>query len=214
MNSDQIDAVAREIRKYYIERKNAIYQNRFKLVGKNAEFIHWQRAAEVCLELNATPEVFIDAAFANCKNSVGPFPNAMYGPAVRGWYKEYTASRYKYKEAKQNAIDAGHDPVFDVDSNNFADDLRGEINLVRRSLIRLTGTSEINAQTIEYIRSLATSFPAHIRVLIGYKDAEIKSLFGKEAYEFYTNKPYYFRAAESLGFPIRDILLWLNAPQN
>lgn len=214
MNPDQLDAIAREIRRYYLERKSALYENTFKLSGKNAEFVHWQRAAELCVELNTTPEVFVDAAFSNCRSSLGPFPNAMYGTACRGWYRDYTASRRTYDKAKQKADMEGKDSMFDSETDSYLIDLKYEIDLVNRSLIRLTGTKEINSVTIEYINSLTTSYAAHVRVLLGYGNDKVKQFFGKTALDFYNTRPHFYRAAQTLGYPIRDILLWLNAPSS
>lgn len=214
MNQDQLDAIAREIRRYYIERKSALYHKTFKLAGNQAEFIHWQKAAAVCLELHATPEVFVDAAFSNCRSSLGPFPNAMYGSACRGWYREYMASRKTYTQAKQQAELEGKDTMFDATTDTYTIDLKYEIELVERSLTRLTGTKKINAITIEYINSLTTSYPAHVRVLLGYNNDKVKLFFGADALEFYNARPHMYRAAQTLGYPIKDILLWLNARSN
>lgn len=214
MNPDQLDAIAREIRRYYLERKNSLYENTFKLTGKNAEFIHWQRAAQLCVELNATPEVFVDAAFSQCRNTFGPFPNAMYGPACRKWYREYTAARKTYNKAKEEAEQAGRDPMFDAENDSYLIDLKYEIDFVERSLLRLTGTKKINPVTIEYVNSLTTGYPAHVRVLLGYGNDKVKQFFGKDALEFYNKRPHMYRAAETLGYPIREILLWLNARNN
>ena len=214
MNQDQLDAIAREIRRYYIERKSALYNKTFKLTGNNAEFIHWQKAAAVCVELNATPEVFVDAAFSNCRSTLGPFPNAMYGAACRSWYRDYSSSRKTYNQAKQKAEQDGKDVMFDAETDTYTIDLKYEIELVERSLTRLTGTKKINAVTIEYVNSLTTSYPAHVRVLLGYKNDKVKLFFGRDALEFYNTRPHMYRAAQTLGYPIKDILLWLNAHHN
>jgi len=212
MNDDRLDAVAREIRNHYIEKKRSLYNDTYKV--KAGDFIHWQKAARVCEELNASPELFVDAAFSQCRNTLGPFPNAMYGPACRNWYKEYTASRKAYRQAKDEAELEGRDPMFDAESDSNVVDLKYEIDFVERSLLRLTGTKKINAVTIEYINSLTTGYPAHVRVLLGYRNDKVKSFFGKTALEFYNTRPQMYRAAQTLGYPIREILLWLNAPNS
>lgn len=214
MNADHVDAVAREIRKYYLERKNSAFSNKFKLRGSNAEFVHWQKAALLCLELNATPEVFVDAAFANCKSDIGPFPNAMYGQACRKWYTDYTALRHKYKQTVKETEDQGKDVIFGDQANEHVYNLKYDIDLILRSLIRLTGTSEINSTTIEYINSLTTSYPAHVRVLLGFGNEKVKLIFGEEALNFYNIRPHMYRAAEILGYPINNILTWLRAQKN
>lgn len=212
MNQDTIDALGREIRKYYLERKASLYDGQFRLKGDNAEFKHWQKAAVLCLELNATPEVFVDAAFAHCRLQTGPFPNSMYGIACRGWYKSYIAGRATLRASQKQVLDTGGDLISSTEANAHVDALRYDINLVLTSIFRLTGTKEINSQTIEYVSSFTTSYPAYVRVLLGYRDEQVKTLFGAEALKFYNNKPFYSRAAETLGYPIRDILLWLNVP--
>jgi hypothetical protein len=212
MNNEQIDAIAREIRQKYLEKKRSLYNDTFKL--KAVDFVHWQKAARLCVELDTTPEVFVDAAFSQCRNTLGPFPNAMYGPACRNWITEYTAARKAYRKAKDEAIQAGRDPFFDESSDSSVIDLKYEIDFVERSLTRLTGTKKVNPVTIEYINSLTTSYPAHVRVLLGYGDAKVKMFFGKAALEFYNTRPHLYRAAMTLGYPIKEILLWLSAPNN
>jgi hypothetical protein len=212
MNDDRLDAVAREIRNNYIEKKRSLYNDTYKV--KAGDFVHWQKAALVCEELNASPELFVDAAFSQCRNTLGPFPNAMYGPACRNWYKEYTASRKAYRQAKDEAELAGRDPMFDAESDSNVVDLKYEIDFVERSLLRLTGTKKINDVTIEYVNSLTTSYPAHVRVLLGYRNDKVKLFFGKTALEFYNTRPQMYRAAQTLGYPIREILLWLNAQKS
>lgn len=214
MNTEHVDAVAREIRKYFLERKNSSLSNKFVLKGNNAEFVHWQRAAELCIELNATPEVFVDAAFAHCRNSLGPFPNAMYGSACRGWYAQYTASRHGYKKAKKEAEESGQDAMFGDAANEHVYNLKYDIDLTLRSLKRLSGTSDINDITIEYLNSLTTGYPAYVRVLLGFRNEKIKLLFGEEAYNFYISHPQMYRAAESLGYPIKNILTWLSVQKS
>lgn len=214
MNNDQIDAIAREIRQHYLEKKRSLYNDTFKLKTNAGEFVHWQKAARLCVELNSTPEVFVDAAFSQCRNTLGPFPNAMYGPACRNWHTEYTAARKAYRKAKDDAIAAGRDPFFDEASDSNVLDLKYEIDFVERSLIRLTGTKKINAVTIEYINSLTTSYPAHVRVLLGSGNDKVKLFFGKTALDFYNTRPHLYRAAQTLGYPIKEILLWLSAPNS
>jgi hypothetical protein len=138
----------------------------------------------------------------------------MYGPACRNWITEYTAVRRAYRKAKDEAIQAGRDPFFDESSDSNVIDLKYEIDFVERSLTRLTGTKKVNPVTIEYINSLTTSYPVHVRVLLGYGDAKVKKFFGKAALEFYNTRPHLYRAAMTLGYPIKEILLWLSAPNN
>jgi hypothetical protein len=213
-NQDHVDAVAREIKKYYVERKNSAFNKKFKLHGKHAEFTHWQRAADLCLELQATPEVFVDAVFDGCKSPLGPFPNALYGNMARKWYQTYIANKSGYTQAKKELESAGTDVMFGDALNIHTYNLKYDVELVHRSLIRLTGTSEVNSVTIEYINSLTTSYPAHVRVLLGFGNEKVKLFFGEEALNYYNARPHMYRAAEALGYPIKKIIVWLNAQKN
>ena len=212
MNQDRVDAVAREIRRYYLERKNSIYNNKFKLSPKHSEFVHWQRAAVVCMELNAVPEVFVDAAFKYCNITTGPFPNAMYGQCARKWYAAYMAGRKDLVQAHETAKCLGLDPSSDPNSDMHVVTLRNDIDFVKRSLYRLKGNDRIDNTAMLYIESLMVSYPPHVRVLFGFKNEKIKNFFGKEAYQYYMQNPGMFYAAETLGFPIKEIISWLNAP--
>lgn len=209
MDQDQIDAIAREIKRHYMEHKNALYGGKFTLHSKY-DFVYWQRAAESCIEVEATPAAYVDAAFRGCTLSTGPYPNAMAGPAAKSWYN---SQRSKAQDrAKTQSINHGRDAMFDENNSPHVISLRTDIDLVNTSLLRLTGTSEINSKTIEYVNSFTTSFPSYVRVLLGHGNAKVKRFFGEEALHFYNLHPGTLRAAELLGYPIRDILLWLNAP--
>lgn len=215
MNPDQVDAIAREIRRYYLERKNASFGNAFRLTGHNANFSHWQKAAEVCIDLDATPETYVDAAFAYCRMSTGPYPNAMYGNSARAWYKMHTAGRSKTVSTQEKARSDGGAAAQRLNCDPALDALNGAIGFIKESLIRLTGTDEINETTLKYIGSMATGYAPFARVLLAYpsRDKTVKEFFGPEAYDAYVMNQSLYRAAEKLGYPIREILLWLNAPQ-
>jgi hypothetical protein len=64
------------------------------------------------------------------------------------------------------------------------------------------------------LNSLTTSYPAHVRVLLGYGNDKVKLFFGEAALELYNTRPHMYRAAQTLGYPIKEILLWLNARNN
>ena len=104
-------------------------------------------------------------------------------------------------KAKEEAEQAGRDPMFDAENDSYLIDLKYEIDFVERSLLRLTGTKKINPVTIEYVNSLTTGYPAHVRVLLGYGNDKVKQFFGKDALEFYNKRPHMYRAAETLGYP-------------
>jgi hypothetical protein len=212
MSINRIDAVAREIKNYYIERKQSIYNGKFKMPPKFADFSTWQSAASICVELNATPETFVDAAFSYCPSSAGPYPNTLHGPAIRKWYSSYIKGRQDLYSSAEKSSSGGRDVMFDPQASPCVADLSCSIEYVNRSLTRLLGSAEITEQAIEYLGSLMVSYPAHVRVLLAFKNEKVKKFFGKEAYDFYTKNPGMYRAAETLNYPIREILLWLNAP--
>lgn len=214
MNQDRVNAIARDIRSYYIERKNSLYQGRFKMPPQYADFIHWQKAAEVCIELGATPEVYVDAAFSHCNLNLGPYPNTMYGNAIRRWYNSYMVGREDIINSRKKSIENGKDPMFDSSNDLSVINLRSEIDFVERSLLRLTGTSAINSETINYVAGLSVNYPAHVRALLGAKNEKVKKFFGADALNYFNRNAGAYRAAETLGYPIREILLWLSAPSN
>jgi hypothetical protein len=210
MERNRVDAVAREIRKYYLERKQVLFKQKFKLSEKHSDFFHWQRAAEVCIELNATPEVYVDAAFSYCQMPTGPYPNAMYGVAARKWYAAYNNGRTDLLQSRQKSEEAGRDFMFDEENDVSVLNLKADIEYVNRSLLRLLGSSAITDSAIEYLASIMASYPPHVRVLLAPGNEKVKKFFGKYALEYYMKNPRAHRAAEILGYPIRDILLWLN----
>lgn len=214
MCPNRIDAVAREIKNYFLERKQSIYNNKYKVPQKYSDFYHWQKAAQVCIELDATPETFVDAAFAYSRFSSGPYPNGMYGDAIRRSYNSYMKGRSDLTRAKNKSEALGRDVMFDPENSPYVADLKCSIEYVNRSLLRLLGSAEINEQSLEYLGSLMVNYPAHVRVLLAYQNEKVKKFFGQEAYEFYTRNPGMYKAAQTLNYPIREILLWLNAPKH
>jgi len=203
-DSYRLDAVANEIKKYFEEQKKSIFSS-YSPKYKKADYSHWLKAAALCDELKVTSEVFVDSIFRYWGNSsVGPTPNSLYGPVARGCVTKYLQSK-KASEV-HNAT-----TVNNSESSPAEEDIRAQIELVKRSLTRLKGNSNLDSLGIQYLSSTMTSYPDYIRVLMVPFNEKIKLLFGDEAKEFYLTNPAAFRAAEKLGYPIRNILLWLSA---
>lgn len=214
MAFDQIDAVANVLRTSFLQRKNKYFKSKYNLPGQYNLHAFWLKVAERCIAANADPDDFVEASFQYSTMSSGPYPNMMNSDAAVSAYKKHTAGRNDIIKARAASTDAGRDHLFDPNTSVHVLNMRADIAYVTNSLIRLTGTAEVNDVTIEYINSYTTSYPPYVRVLLGFRNPKVKLFFGEEANRFYLNHPGMVTAAETLGYPIRDILLWLNAPPN
>ena len=101
------DAVAREIKKAYTERKSRLLGRPWKPSSRHQAFKLWQNAADKALELNAPPEAYIYAAFKHCRMSTGPFPNNLGGAAAAGWWRQYVLQNPGYREEFEQLQAAG-----------------------------------------------------------------------------------------------------------
>lgn len=214
MDPHEIDAIARELKQCFVERKTALYKRGYRMHPNHANLDNWRRAAVFCIELKATPSLYVDAAFAQCTLDLGPFPNMMCGSAAAGWYKSYRVGRADIERAETRSAATGRNVSFDPELSPDLLNLRADIDLVKVSLLRLTGTQQINEQTLPYISSFNTSYPPYVRVLLGYQDARVKKFFGQLAKDFFLLRPGMIEAARTLQYPIIDIIKWLNAPNN
>lgn len=207
-----LDILAADIKKIYLERKNSLMNGRFKLSGEYASHSHWLKAAAVCKELGASPEGFIKAAFSYCNLKTGPYPNGFTGTCARNWYRQYASARQEHIVEEDPTLLTRE--FAEEQEDESVTDLRLDIDYVKRSLMRLTGRSTVDAVTLPYLASMSNSYMPYVRALLGHGDPNIKRYFGAAALTHFHKYPGVVRAAEKLGYPIANIISWLSATKN
>lgn len=210
-----IEALARELKKEFILAKRRRLGKVYKPSKRHDRFDYWRRAAEQCYELSAKPQDYVAAAFEQCKMSTGPFPNAMFGPAARGWWRSYVNIRPALKAVRDMEKEAG---VKCLDSNFPSGqelELGRDIQQIRELLVESCGTWKLTEATLQKLRSRAFPIEPWARVLLTWTssggDPEVGARYGVETLEFLHARPNVLNAARILGFPMNDILQWLQS---
>ena len=171
-----LEHMARCLRARYVLLVSARIRREYKLPEKFRQPALWKRIAENCHEVNAHPDVFIDAAFSECGRPEGPFANALVGDAARRWYERYCRQR-----AAQGVV---NDPAescmqsFEWCLGIIAEQLSDRI---RR------GEPEFEARHA-IIGWPLFRFPAYVRVVLSYP------IYPDIVQEYLTEAQEYFRA--------------------
>lgn len=200
-----VTAIAHQIRKYYIEEKQKLLKKKFNPSRRHDKAHIWQNAARNCLKLETDPKTFIRAAFQNCELRSGPFSNNLGGAAARKWYKMFIR-KMEEDGVKQQDTET---PIESVERQTLEEDILA----ARRTLKRINNTYLVNNTNLDLLSSSISPIAPHIRFLLAYPHKLIieKDPQGKNAARnfFYTH-PGIIKAAKKLGFPMNDILEWLD----
>ena len=201
------DAVAREIRKIYSERKASVMGRPWKPNERHRAFENWQRAADQALRLGAPAEAYVHAAFRHCKLSTGPFPNTLAGKAAETWWGNYCRENPGY--AKRKTEEDESPPVGETVA---AEDIKKELSHLRNALYQITGEKDwapIGPKGIDVVRSELLPMTPHSRLILSYPDETVKKYYKEEIMENFQKRPDVFRAMCSLGFDMKEITEWL-----
>ena len=83
-----LDGLANRLKKAFAEAKTEQQGKKYKAADRFKAMHVWYGVARKCLELNADPEDFIEAAFAYCSVPGGPYPQNLASRAMDRWYGE------------------------------------------------------------------------------------------------------------------------------
>jgi hypothetical protein len=198
-----IAPMADSIRKAYIEQKSHMLGGAAGKIGKRHDKAgHWRRAAEQCLRLKADPESYVRACFLFCNMSTGPFANMLGGSAAKMWYEKF--QHLISKDGKTKKQD-GENVSQAVDREGLA----WQITAAREAMVRLSGSCAPIPINIDWVCRWSTQVEPHVKILLAYPDDRARERFGKDAYAILISSPNVVAAAEKLGYPIEDILVWL-----
>lgn len=205
------DAVAREIKKAYVERKSRLLRRTWKPSSRHQAFKLWQNAADQVLELGAPPEAYVYAAFQHCRMSTGPFPNNLGGPAAAAWWRAYVLQNPGYREEFEQLKEAGiEDPL--SGSAPAITEIKDDLAHLRKALYKMTGEKDwppIQPKSLEIVRSEILQMRPHMRLILAYPDDLVREYFGEEIMENFEKRPDIIRAMQTLEYPMNEILAWL-----
>jgi len=92
---NDITHMARLLRQRYEQKASEKIGRPYKLPEKFRKPEMWAKVAEACTDLKADPDIYMDAAFAECTRPEGPFASALAGPAAAYWYRSYREKQAK-----------------------------------------------------------------------------------------------------------------------
>jgi hypothetical protein len=163
-----LDSLANRLKKAFAESKTEQHGKKYKPADRFKNMAVWYGVARKCLELNADPEDFIEAAFMYCSVPGGPFPQNLASRAMDRWYGEMTKS-------------TGGD--LKPGETVYSRRLGRLITDTMVSAMRLSKLHHKRLQEILLDDSLLTLdlCPAHIRVLLLSKDPAIVAKWGAKA---------------------------------
>lgn len=204
------DAVAREIRKEFFAQKTALMGKTYRPHANQRSFVFWQRAAAQAIRLGAPPDAYVRAAFAHCRLSTGPFPNALAGQAAARWWAEYANLHPSVK-----TLPPGGDLL--SGPSGAARELMDDIAYARAFLGQVTGELgwPPGPATCELLRAgTLSAVPPHIRAIFGCGDPYIARRYGKEMMQYLAEHPEKARAMHEVGIDMVDLLRWLRGEQH
>jgi hypothetical protein len=205
------DAVAREIKKAYVERKSALIGRPWKPSSRHQSFALWQKAADQAISLNAPAEAYVCAAFRNCRMSTGPFPNNLGGPAAHGWWQEYVKQNPGYREEREQ-LDAQGIPDANAMTIPAVAEIKADLQHLRSALYQMTGEQTwppLGPKSLEIVLSEVLPMPPHMRLILAYPDERLLQYYGREMMENFEKRPDILRAMQTLGYDLIEIISWL-----
>lgn len=206
-HEDDVRRLGRTIRQLYIDEKSRVLGKPYKPSGRHDRQENFQKAAALCIELEADPLDMIQAAMRYCGMKGGPFPNALGGPAMRGWYQMHLLALGVGPRTRQTVKDGKtiETIVYACDM-----DLKMDLEIVQSVFKHSTGSTDPHHPgNLALLRDPFNEFIPSARCMLGCFDAETLTRFGEEILDYFARFPNYQAAAERMGYPMPDILQWI-----
>ena len=185
-------AVAREIKRLYIELKKKATRNRnYKPDKRNDSAEVWGKCADLCIELKASPEDFVSCAFEYCTLSGGPFVTGMTGPSMRRWYQMY----------QTKAVESGREAKTPSEV-----ELKIRMACLNNFLHRKLGTNDPdNPEVISELTSPIFGLDSLACMLLAGDNDRVMARHGREAREVLSCRPDLVRALREMNYPLAMI---------
>ena len=203
--------IAEELRSTYRRRKAERIKRRYRPKPRHDTMTMWEKAAEICMQLNANAEDFVNAAFEQSELKEGPYPRMLHSVKASQWYKAYMAVRPKVRNPdipKEKGI------IEDVPEVGAADQATFEADVIMtmQKIARVSGQPmrgrDMTPEQLDVLKDAFVPIPFYIRVLMGYPCEEIMEKWGQEGIDFLIKRPNFKRQAELHEYPVGDILTW------
>jgi len=208
------DHTARLIREAYKRKKTAVLKRPYKCSPRHDAFHLWQAAADLAASLEVDPDIFVEAAFEQCPMKDGPFPNALGGPAMRGWYTRYRGRLPEAVQVEVPVVSCGPEPVttyLSRPSTTAELDLSTDVELGYISLRHATGSMDPTTEEAKaFVRSPFSPILPYVRALMLFPDEGVRREFRDQILAQFAHRPSLLKAGEALGYPMQKIHLWLH----
>lgn len=200
-----VDRVAQVIRKAYTKKKRMLLDKRYT-PDRTVKPEAWDRAAEVCISLNADPLDYVQACFDGCRNKAGPYANALGGTAARAWWKSYVGDLV---ERPLPLTDEGDTDSISLVVTKADERLEAMLKVAVSFMMNRTGHCEPTEENMYTLRMQMFSIPSLARVYFGYRDRVVMDLWAEEARMFILSRPDIEAAARRRPeFPIKELMSW------
>jgi hypothetical protein len=215
MNHDAIDflrrrqIIAEELRSFYRIKKTERLGENYKPSARQDTMNSWEKVAEICMQLNANAEDFINAAFEQSAFPEGPYLTHLIGHTGRKWYAGYMNVRPStVKTDHHNKEDDSIPEIGGADKSTF----KADIELTAKKINRICGEpvrgGVFTDRQMDVLRDKFIPIPFYIRVLLGYPCEIIMRQWGDEAIDFFHKRPNFRMLAKAHDYPIDEILQW------
>lgn len=184
MNPD-IENTASDIKRLFYDYKRQQLGKPYNPADRFRKHDIWLAAAEKCISLKASPDMFVRAAFDQNTVPGGPYPTSLAGQAIVKWYSNFCKSIGAEGKA----------------GNEIA---QSEIVLYVRHALRCAITQR-RVTPHEYILNPIfigpEVLPAYARVFL-YPTVQMLEKWGRSATEELNSDPQLLEAAKALGYKL------------
>lgn len=204
-NLELVNYIGQIIKEKFLERKQLVHKH-FRYTARNSNKDIWDRAASKCIELNMDPDSFLEMVWSSHTfKQCGMMPQFLYSKNVAQWYAEWRSSSmdeiFLELEGKaENVLDKCHR------ADIVTDDISQSLQLAEIH----TGKNGICKENITFLKKLCVPAPEYVKVILGFPDKEVRSMYGDAAMlKLFTVDIPFRNACEKLNIPHKEILKWL-----
>lgn len=205
MSALEINTV-RELKKHYIAHMTRLRGGgKFTLGDRYKPLQTWQKAAQLCIRLGASPELFINAQFASKANRTAVYPTALGGKWAEDNYNNFvTFNRIGDIVKTPREAEEARAAVVDDVSSHVVDQ---HIEQLRMLLVGKRKPALLNsADAKEILTAFVYPFDAWFRVCLFPDDPIIFGEYGARAAEELSFSGPLRKACETKGWPVRAII--------
>lgn len=206
--SQEEERVCRQLRSAYSEAMSAKKGTKHKFGERYRGVDVWLKAARMCMELSADPELFIQSQFAQADANV-LFPNTFGGDWARKNYERFIMTHRLEKTVRTPQATTGEDasPPVTISAAAGEEIVKAEVDQLQLLLTRLKLPTNLHGQdALEILRTPAYPFPDWFRIVMFPADPSVWELYAEEGVRQIKANHILFRAMENRGWPVRAVL--------